>query len=106
MNATRFRGLNTQIRLSLFFAILILVPLTSLPAETPLDRSSALETRLRVPASRFQNKSREQLSVDLRRGIGPDDAAAIELYSNQALTAIRDRRGLSAEQIIQARILR
>src|SRR5215472_5657821 len=105
MNATRFRGLNTQTRLSLFFAILILVTLTSLPAETPLDRSSALEATLRVPASRFQNKSREQLSVDLRRGIGPDDAAAIALYSNPALRAIRDRRGLAAAQIIQAGIL-
>src|SRR5215471_3591836 len=105
MNATRFQGLNTQTRLSLFFAILILVTLTSLPAETPLDRSSALEATLRVPASRFQNKSREQLSVDLRRGIGPDDAAAIALYSNPALRAIRDRRGLAAAQIIQAGIL-
>src|SRR5215472_8198934 len=105
MNATRFRGLNTQTRLSLFFAILILVTLTSLPAETPLDRSSALEATLRVPAVRFQNKSREQLSVDLRRGIGPDDAAAIALYSNPALRAIRDRRGLAAAQIIQAGIL-
>ena len=105
MNATRFRGLNTQTRLSLFFAISILVLLTSLPAETPLDRSSALEARLRVPASRFQNPSREQLSVDFRRGIGPDDAAAIALYSNPALRAIRDRRGLAAAQIIQAGIL-
>src|SRR5215470_18330365 len=105
MNTTRFRGLNTQTRLSLFFAISILVTLTSLPAETPLDRSSALEARLRVSASRFQNKSREQLSVDLRRGIGPDDAAAIALYSNPALRAIRDRRGLAAAQLIQAGIL-
>ena len=105
MNATRFRGLNPQTRLSLFFAISTLVPLTSLPAETPLDRSSALEARLRVPASRFQNKSPEQLSIDLRRGIGPDDAATIALYSNPALRAIRDRRGLAAAQVIQAGIL-
>src|SRR5262249_20595205 len=105
MNATRFRGFKTQTRLSLFLAISILVTLTSLPAETPLDRSSALEARLRVSASRFQNKSREQLSVDLRRGIGPDDAATIALYSNPALRAIRDRRGLAAAQVIQAGIL-
>jgi cobalt-zinc-cadmium efflux system outer membrane protein len=60
---------------------------------------------LRVPTSRLQNHSPEQLSVDLRRGIGPDDAAAIALYSNPALRAIRDRRGLAAAQLIQARIL-
>src|SRR5437763_201395 len=54
---------------------------------------------------RFQNRSREQLSIDLRRGIGPDDAATIALYSNPALRAIRDRRGLAAAQLIQAGIL-
>src|SRR5207302_700465 len=43
--------------------------------------------------------------IDLRRGIGPDDAATIALYSNPALRAIRDRRGLAAAQLIQAGIL-
>ena len=43
--------------------------------------------------------------VDLRHGIGPDDAATIALYSNPALRAIRDRRGLAAAQLIQAGIL-
>src|SRR5207245_254398 len=63
------------------------------------------EKVFRVPASRFQNRSPESLSVDLRRGIGPDDAATIALYSNPALRAIRDRRGLAAAQLIQAGIL-
>src|SRR5205807_7814020 len=49
--------------------------------------------------------SPEQLAVDLRRGIGPDDAATIALYSNPALRAIRHRRGLAAAQLIQAGIL-
>jgi outer membrane protein TolC len=43
--------------------------------------------------------------VDVRHGIGPDEAAAISLYSNPALRAIRDRRGLAAAQVIQAGIL-
>lgn len=43
--------------------------------------------------------------VDLRNGIGPDEAATIALYSNPALRAIRDRRGLAAAQLVQARIL-
>src|SRR5204863_7967059 len=65
----------------------------------------SIETILRVPASRFQSQSPEQLSVDLRRGIGPDDAATITLYFNPALRSIRDRRGLAAAQLIQAGIL-
>src|SRR5258707_4152022 len=71
-------------------------------AESPTQSTPAIESMLRVPTSRLQNHSPEQLSVDLRRGIGPDDAAAIALYSNPALRAIRDRRGLAAAQLIQA----
>jgi outer membrane protein TolC len=43
--------------------------------------------------------------LDPRGGIGPDEAATIALYSNPALRAIRDRRGLAVAQLIQARIL-
>src|SRR5207247_2811730 len=74
-------------------------------AESPTQGTAALETMLRIPASHFQNKSAGQLSIDLRRGIGPDDAATIALYSNPALRAIRDRRGLASAQLIQAGIL-
>src|SRR5947207_13198507 len=75
-----------------------------LRAESPVQ-GTAIETTLRIPALRFQNRSREQLSIDLRRGIGPDDAATIALYSNPALRAIRDRRGLAASKLLQAGIL-
>src|SRR5438445_9875015 len=74
-------------------------------AEAPTQGTAALETTLRIPASHFQNKSAGQLSIDLGRGIGPDDAATIALYSNPALRAIRDRRGLASAQLIQAGIL-
>src|SRR6266704_4272057 len=77
----------------------------SLRAESPIQATSSSERIFRVPASRFQNRPSDQLSVYLRRGIGPDDAAAIALYSNPALRAIRDRRGLAAAQLIQAGIL-
>src|SRR5436309_10821445 len=79
-----------------FFA---LAPKSSAQAVSPSEKV------FRVPASRFQNRSPESLSIDLRRGIGPDEAAAIALYSNPALRAIRDRRGLAAAQLIQAGIL-
>jgi len=74
-------------------------------AESPIQPAPAIETTLRISISRFQNNPPEPLTIDLRRGIGPDEAAAIALYSNPALRAIRDRRGLAAAQLVQAGIL-
>jgi len=89
-----------------WLAVSVGIPmLTQLRAESPTQGTAAVETMLRIPASRFQNKSPEQLSLDLRRGIGPDEAATIALYSNPALRAIRDRRRLASAQLIQAGIL-
>jgi outer membrane protein TolC len=70
-----------------------------------MQGTAAVETMLRVPASRFQNRSLEELHVDLWGGIGPDEAASIALFSNPALRSIRDRRGLASAQLIQAGIL-
>src|SRR5207249_8468351 len=66
---------------------------------------AGLDAPVRIPATRFEHLPQGQLAVDLRHGIGPDDAATIALYSNPALRAIRDRRGLAAAQLIQAGIL-
>jgi len=74
----------------------------ALASKSPAQAVPPGEKIVRVPASRFQNHSPESLSVDLRSGIGPDDAAAIALYSNPALRAIRDRRRLAAAQLVQA----
>src|SRR5437764_15230525 len=60
---------------------------------------------LRVPASRIPDSRLDSLPFDLRRGIGPDEAATIALYSNPALRSIRDRRGLAVAQLIQAGIV-
>src|SRR6266404_7420473 len=60
---------------------------------------------LRIPASRFDDPKLKAQVVDLRSGIGPDEAATIAVYANPALRAIRDRRGLAAAQLIQAGIL-
>jgi outer membrane protein TolC len=70
-----------------------------------MQTAGAAEMMLRVPASRFSNRSLEELHVDLRGGIGPDEAASIALFSNPALRSIRDRRGLASAQLIQAGIL-
>lgn len=98
----QFRNLNLKNWLTLLFGMSILTPLF---AESPMQAGPGLETILRVPASHFKSQSPGQLTVDLRRGIGPDDAATIALYSNPALRAIRDRRGLASAQLIQAGIL-
>ena len=47
----------------------------------------------------------ESLEFDLRRGIGPDQAAVIAAYLNPALRSIRDRRQLAVAQLIQAGVL-
>src|SRR5438552_8954773 len=97
----RHANMNLHVWLALFFSIAMSAPLR---AESPMQ-GAAIETTLRVPALRFQNRSPEQLSIDLHRGIGPDDAATIALFSNPALRSIRDRRGLASAQLIQAGIL-
>jgi cobalt-zinc-cadmium efflux system outer membrane protein len=102
MDTSPYRVLKTRSWLTFLFGASLLV---TVRAEAPMQASPALESTLRIPASRFGNQSSEQLLLDLRRGIGPDDAAAIALYSNPALRAIRDRRGLAAAQLIQAGIL-
>lgn len=89
--------------LAIFFGVsTIAVPVC---AESPIQSAPAIETTLRISISRFQNNPPEPLAIDLRRGIVPDEAAAIALYSNPALRAIRDRRGLAAAQLVQAGIL-
>jgi cobalt-zinc-cadmium efflux system outer membrane protein len=76
-----------------------------LHAETSMPSATTAEIAVRVPTSRLQNQRLQPLLIDIRKGIGPDEAATIALYSNPALRAIRDRRGLAVAQLIQARIL-
>jgi outer membrane protein, heavy metal efflux system len=67
--------------------------------------SDPVADTIRIPALRIRGPDIPSQIVDFRHGIGPDDAASIALYSNPALRAIRDRRGLAVAQLIQARIL-
>ena len=66
---------------------------------------AGLDAPVRIPATRFEHLPLGTLSLDPRIGIGPDEAAMIALYSNPALRAIRDRRGLAVAQVVQAGIL-
>jgi len=102
-HAVRLSNMNLQSWLLSVFGISIFM--AGLRAEPPVQAVPSREKIFRVPATRFQNRSPGQLFIDVARGIGPDEAAAIALYSNPALRAIRDRRGLAAAQLIQAGIL-
>jgi outer membrane protein, heavy metal efflux system len=84
--------------------ILFLASTTRAWPERPFP-NAAVADALRIPASRIRGPEIPSQIVDLRQGIGPDEAAAIALYSNPALRAIRDRRGLAVAQMIQAGIL-
>src|SRR5205823_9870700 len=83
--------INLQTWLLSVFGIFTFI--AGLRAESPVQAMPLDEKIFRVPASRLPNHSQGRLAVDLRHGIGPDDAATIALYSNPALRAIRDRRG-------------
>ncbi len=88
------------------FAIAFLLVLGStICARSERPFPDAAADALRVPVSRLHSREIPPQIVDLRGGIGPDEAAAIALYSNPALRAIRDRRGLAAAQLVQAGIL-
>jgi outer membrane protein, heavy metal efflux system len=103
MTAMMWMKVNPQIFGGCFFTVVVMA--SSLFAESPIQSGFATEAAVRIPTSRLRHTTLEPLSIDLRKGIGPDEAATIALYSNPALRAIRDRRGLAVAQLIQARIL-
>jgi outer membrane protein, heavy metal efflux system len=99
----RFLPIRFQIFLGCFLNCAVAIAV--LRAQSERRQGAALEAPVRIPAARFEHLSPGPLSLDPRTGIGPDEAATIALYSNPALRAIRDRRGLAVAQLIQARIL-
>lgn len=99
------RLLNISVQTCLCTVFGISICTGGLRAESSVKPLPSSEKIFRVPAYKFQDRSAEQLSLDIGHGIGPDEAATIALYSNPALRAIRDRRRLATAQLIQAGIL-
>jgi cobalt-zinc-cadmium efflux system outer membrane protein len=99
------RFAHASLKTLLAFCLNFAVATMSLRAETPMQTATSAETAVRVPTSRLQNQRLEPLLIDIRKGIGPDEAATIALFSNPALRSIRNRRGLASAQLIQAGIL-
>src|SRR2546430_14960295 len=89
--------------LAIFFGVSTIA--APVRAESPIQSAPAIETTLRISISRFQNNPPEPLAIALRTCNVADSASALALYSNPALRAIRDRRGLAAAQLVHAGIL-
>jgi outer membrane protein TolC len=98
-----------------FFRFLFfLIPLSGCASYHPLPLSNAsVQQRLRTPAAKALQIAAAQLyhpllapvPLNLRSGIGPDQAAILAVILNPKLRADRDRRGLAAAQLIQAGII-
>ena len=78
-------------------------PLTTAAVEGDLKVPS--EPALRVGASRLKNPALRPVEINLRNGIGPDEAAVLAVLLNPTLRTDRDRRGLATAQLIQAGVL-
>ena len=86
--------------------LLLGIASASLPQLTVAETPTPFLRSVRVPASRIENtRVLSALPFDLRKGIGPDEAALIATYQNLALRVERARRGLAQAQIVQAGVL-
>jgi len=90
------------------------IPLSGCASYHPLPLSNAsVQQRLRTPAAKALQVAAAQLHhpllppvpLNLRSGLGPDQAAILAVILSPKLRADRDRRGLAAAQLIQAGIL-
>jgi len=90
------------------------IPLSGCASYQPLPLSNAsVQQRLRTSAAKALQIAAAQLyhpllapvPLNLRSGIGPDQAAILAVILNPKLRADRDRRGLAVAQLIQAGII-
>jgi hypothetical protein len=90
--------------------LVFFIPLSRCASCHPLPLSNAsVQQRLRKPAAKALQIAAAQLHhpllapvpLNLRSGIGPDQAAILAVILNPKLRADRDRRGLAAAQITE-----
>ena len=98
----------------IFGFLCFFIPLSGCASYHPLPLSNAsVQQRLRTPSAKALQIAAAQLHhpllppvpLNLRSGIGPDQAAILAVILNPKLRADRDRRGLAAAQLIQAGII-
>jgi outer membrane protein TolC len=58
-----------------------------------------------VPAGSLGSAGRQTISIDSRKGIGPEEAAVVAVLMSPALKATRDKRGAATAQLIEAGVL-
>jgi outer membrane protein TolC len=58
-----------------------------------------------IEASRLKHPILKPLTIDLSRGISPDEAAVVAVVVNPSLRAARDQHSVAAAQLLQAGIL-
>lgn len=77
-----------------------------LTAESVSDALAAPDqTSISLSAETFQHPIVKPMSIDLARGLSPEQAAVLAVILNPSLRAERDRRAQSASQLLQAGIL-
>src|SRR6267142_1193009 len=81
---------HKQTRIATAVLALFLVPINASMSQAGRPMEQAPADVLRISASRFHRATLEPAVLDPLKGIGPDEAAVIVLYSNPALRAIRD----------------
>lgn len=78
-------------------------PLTETAIEEALTPPSA--SALRVEAEQLSHPILKPVELDFNRGLSPDAAAVMAVLLNPSLRAVRDQRGLSDAQLLQAGLL-
>lgn len=78
-------------------------PLTTQSVEQALQAPQA--SALTVESSRLHHALLPPVTVDLKDGLSPDEAAVIAVLINPSLRSARDRRGLADAQLLQAGLL-
>ena len=78
----------------------------------PMDQSTVSESlnppsieAIRIKAKSIQHPILKPVEFDIRDGLSPDEAAILAVLANPTLRALRDQKGISAAQLLQAGIL-
>jgi outer membrane protein TolC len=78
----------------------------------PMNQKAVLESlkppsleAIRVEAKSIQHPILKPIEFNIRDGLSSDEAAILAVLANPTLRAIRDQRGISAAQLLQAGIL-
>jgi outer membrane protein TolC len=78
----------------------------------PMDQSTVSENlkppsieTIRIKAKSIQHPILKPIEFNIRDGLSPDEAAILAVLANPTLRAIRDQKGISAAQLLQAGIL-